>query len=311
MSKVIISEFMDENAVNKLREDFDVLYDQTLFEYPDKLIKLTHDADALVVRNQTRVTQALVDGAAKLRVLGRIGVGLDNIDLDACAANNIKVCPAFGANEISVAEYVITNALMLLRTSYFSYDKMLAGDWPRWDLMGNEVYGKTMGLIGLGSIARQVAKRAMALNMKVAAFDPYVGREDDIWNQVEHCQTIDELLSFADIVSLHIPLNDSTRHLIDKTAINKMQSHAIIINTARGGVIDEDALAEALRNETIAGAALDVFESEPLSKEAAEKYRGLRNLILTPHIAGVTKEANIRASAITARNVRNELMGEE
>ncbi len=299
---------MDLDAINNLRDDFDVHYDQLLCEETEKLSHLMIDADALIVRNKTQVTKELIAHAPKLCVVGRLGVGLDNIDLKTCEENNIKVYPAIGANDIAVAEYVISSALILLRVAYHANQKVISGNWPRQDLIGFEAYQKTMGLIGIGSIARQVANRAEILGMTITAFDPYVDESNEIWQRVDRCHTIDELLSTADVVSIHVPLNKETHNLINESTLNKMKKNAILINTSRGGVVNEVSLVEALKKNSISGAALDVFENEPLSEHDAKKFIGLNNLILTPHIAGVTNESNVRVSAVTAENVRNELM---
>lgn len=308
MAFVIISEFMDLDAVDSLKEGFDVLYDPQLVDDPAKLLSVIKDADALIVRNRTQVTADVLQAAPNLKVVGRLGVGLDNIDLETAKSRNVKVCPASGANDLPVAEYVISTAMQLLRTSYCSNDQMIKGEWPRQALIGYEFSGKVMGLVGYGGIAQEVTKRAIALGMSVAAFDPYKDENDTAFQMAQRCATIDELLAVADVVSLHVPLTEGTRGLIGAAEIEKMGERSVLINTARGGVVDETALAEALREKKIAGAALDVFETEPLTEKSAAKFSGLANLILTPHIAGVTVEANVRVSAVTAENVRNELM---
>jgi (S)-sulfolactate dehydrogenase len=174
--------------------------------------------------------------------------------------------------------------------------------------MGLEVSGRKLGLVGFGAIARETARRAKALGMEVVAFDPFVPAGDPAWGREGVTQMdFDEMLESVEAVSLHVPLTEATRHLIDERALGRMRPSAVVINAARGGVVDEAALAEALRAGRLAGAALDVFEAEPLTAEAGVRFRGLENLILTPHIAGVTQEANRRVSAVTARNVRRVL----
>ncbi len=307
MKRVVISEFMDEDAVADLATDHDVLYDPALVDDEARLMSEITTADAIIVRNRTQVRGALLDAAVHLKAVGRLGVGLDNIDLDACKARDISVHPASGANDQSVAEYVLTSAAILLRRSYDGFDAMLAGDWPRQRMgAGGELGGKTLGLIGMGSIARQTASRAHGLEMTSIGFDPFVPADDMIWQTTGHRDTVKEVLAEADIVSLHVPLTDGTKHLIDAKSLAAMKPGAILVNAARGGVVDETALAEALRGN-LGGAALDVFETEPLTAEAAEKFKGLTNLILTPHIAGVTADSNVRVSAVTVQNVRAAL----
>ncbi len=302
MAKIVISEFMDDDAVTAMSQRHDTYYDQGLADRQDEIAPLIADAAALIVRNRTKVTAELLDAAPGLKCVGRLGVGLDNIDLEACRARGVTVYPATGANNLCVAEYVIANAMTLLRGAYQSQDAMLCGEWPRQSLIGNEMAGRVMGLVGFGGIAREVAVRASVLGMQVVAYDPYCLADDPGW-QIARNVSLDGVLEYADVVSLHVPLTDDTRHMIDESALAKMKSGSIIINSSRGGIIDEEALASALSDRRLAGAALDVFETEPLTAEAAMKFSGLNNIVLTPHIAGVTHESNVRVSAVTAQTV--------
>lgn len=304
--KVVISEFIDESALKLFAPGIDIAYDPTLVDDRAKLFQALAGAEALIVRNRTQVDQAVLDAAPALRVVGRLGVGLDNIDLVACKARGVTVHPATGANTLAVAEYVMASALVLLRGAYGANAAMIRGDWPRNTLMGGEASGRVMGLVGYGAIAREVARRAEALGMRIAAFDPYLSADDPAWSNVQRC-SLEELLGLADVVSLHVPLTDATRGLIGAKSIAAMKPGAIIINTARGGTVDENALVLALREGKLGGAALDVFETEPLTAEAGAKFVGLPNLILTPHIAGLTNEANGRVSAITVKKVMQAL----
>lgn len=302
MSDIVISEFMDEAAIAEVLAGRDVLYDATLVDRPADLAAALADCRALVVRNRTQVRGALLDAAPKLKVLGRLGVGLDNIDVAACEARGIAVRPANGANDLSVAEYVITAALMLLRKAWFATDQVAAGAWPRMSLIGRELAGKRLGLVGYGAIARVTAARARNLGMSIAGYDPFLPPGDPAWSGVERLELRD-LLATSDVVSLHTPLTPDTRRMIDAAALAAMQPGAILINAARGGVVDEAALAAALKAGRLGGAALDVFETEPLDAAAGAVFVGAPNLILSPHIAGVTDESNVRVSAVTARAV--------
>jgi (S)-sulfolactate dehydrogenase len=297
---------MDQAAVDGLAAEFDVTYDPGLVDRQDALEAALADARALVVRNRTQVRGALLEAATSLRVVGRLGVGLDNIDLDACERRGIKVCPATGANDVAVAEYVITTAMLLLRDAYLAVDDVIAGTWPRQRCMGRELGGKTLGLVGFGGIGRETASRARALGMRVVAYDPFVADADPAWQEVERAD-LDAVLGTADVVSLHVPLTDATRNLIDARRLEGMQPGAVLINTSRGGTVDEDAVIDALRSGRLGGAALDVFDSEPVSAASGERFAGVRNLVLTPHIAGVTQESNVRVSALTADNVSRVL----
>ncbi|NDW01744.1 hydroxyacid dehydrogenase [Salipiger sp. PrR002] len=304
--KVVISEFIDEQALGNFGSELRVDYDPAYVDTPASLRAALADAEALIVRNRTQVDVALLEAAPRLRVIGRLGVGLDNIDLGACRDRGIALHPATGANALPVAEYVIASMLVLLRGAYFSNAEMIRGDWPRGALMGGEASGRIIGLVGYGGIARGVAARARALGMTVAAFDPHIPAEDPAWAETRRC-TLEELLGLSDVLSLHVPYAPETRGLIGADAIAKMKPGAIIINTARGGILDEDALIEALRDGRLGGAALDVFEVEPLTAEAGKRFDGIGNIILTPHIAGLTHEANTRVSEVTVRNVLREL----
>lgn len=310
MPDIVISEFMDEEAIRDGLDGFDLLYDPKLVDRPGDLAAAVADARALIVRNRTQVRGALLEAARRLEVVGRLGVGLDNIDLAACAARGIAVHPASGANDVSVAEYVIATAMILLRGAYHATAEVVSGDWPRNRLMGREIAGKRLGLVGFGAIAKETAQRAAALGMQVAAHDPFVPPDHPSWRQpwgrVEP-SALDDLLATSDAVSLHVPATPETRHLIGADALARMKPDAVVINAARGGVVDEAALAAALRAGRLGGAALDVFDDEPLPAARGAVFAGCRNLILTPHIAGVTVESNLRVSRLTVENVRRAL----
>ena len=299
---ILITEFMDETAVAVLRKDHEVVHLPDLADRSDELARRAGGARALIVRNRTRVTEELLNHAPGLECVGRLGVGLDNIDLSACERRGIAVLPATGANDRSVAEYVITATMMLLRKSYSANAAIIAGGWPRQDCVGNEIHGRTLGLVGFGSIGRLTAQLAKALGMEVIAFDPHLPPDDGAWSLADR-RELAELLSEADAVSLHVPLNPATRNLIGGRQLAAMKPGSVLINTSRGGTVDEDALVDALKSGKILGAALDVFESEPLGPQRAAEFAGVPNLLLTPHIAGVTVESNRRVSMLTAQKV--------
>lgn len=303
MKRIIISEFMDEPAVDWLREQgFDVTYDPGLVDRPDDLAaSLEADADALIVRNRTQVRGPLLDAGRKLEVVGRLGVGLDNIDLETCRARGIAVVPATGGNTVSVTEYVITAMLVLRRGVWFGTADVMAGQWPRGKMIGEEVMGTTLGLVGLGEIAQAVAARAQAFGIRVLAHDPFLSKGGPAWQVVERQENLEEMLAVSDFVSLHTPLTAETRNLIDAGRLAAMKEGAILINTARGGVLDEAAVAEALHSGRLGGAAIDVFAEEPLP--AGSPLAGAPNLLATPHVAGVTEQSNIRISWLIARKV--------
>ncbi len=309
MSKIVISEFMDQSAVDLLSQNHEVIYDKTLVDNEEKLLEVVSSCDAIIVRNRTQVKDKLLACAKNLKVIGRLGVGLDNIAVDFCKENGIKVIPATGANNIAVAEYVMAGILTFTRNCYHRTDEVKNGQWPRETMIGNEIHGKTLGLIGFGGIAKDVAIRASVFQMNIIAYDPYVKKDAAVWsnyggNSVTPV-TLETLLKTADTVNIHVPLTDDTRHLINKNNIALMKKGAFIINTSRGGIIDETALAEALISNHLGGAMLDVFEQEPLPANSA--LANAPHCIMTPHIAGVTQESNVRISAIIADQVHTAL----
>ncbi len=297
---IVISEFMDERARTRLLQAHRTHYDPALYQTPDALYPLLGGARVLIVRNLTRVDRRLLDHAPRLEMVGRLGVGLDNIDLDTCRARGISVVPARGANAAAVAEYVITASLVLSRRAAFSASAdVIAGNWPRQRSIGDEIGGKTLGLIGYGNIARAVARRALGMDMHVVAHDPHVPADNDAWRTVKN-MPFESVIDTADVISLHVPLLAQTRNLIDRAALARMKRGAIIINTSRGGIVDEEALADALRTGHVGGAALDVFAHEPLTAAAAKPFAGLANVLLSPHIAGVTTQSGARVGAYIA-----------
>jgi (S)-sulfolactate dehydrogenase len=307
MAEIVISEFMDEAAIRDTFAGRSVLYDPKLVDDAPRLLAEARVARALIVRNRTQVRGTLLESATNLRVIGRLGVGLDNIDVAACEARGIAVYPASGANDLSVAEYVITAALMLLRRAWFATARVAAGEWPRTELMGRELAGKRLGLVGFGAIARVTARMGHDLGMTVAAYDPLLPAEHPAWKSAVR-QTLDELLASSDVVSLHVPLTNETRNMIDASALGRMKRDAILVNAARGGILDEVALADALKAGRLGGAALDVFEREPVDAAGGARFAGVPNLVLTPHIAGVTDESNVRVSSVTAQSVLRHLL---
>jgi (S)-sulfolactate dehydrogenase len=299
MAMIVITEHLGQRYVAQLRSHFEVRYDPDLYAKRPELLNAVAVADALLVRNRTRVDAELVDVATKLRVIGRLGVGLDNIDLEACATAGVLVKPATGANAVSVAEYVMGATLLLLRPVFGMTPAIAAGRWPSaGDVLGREAFGKTLGLLGFGSIARLVAARASAFDMEVIAHDPFVPADDSAWVDVESV-SFEDLLGRSDVLSIHTRLNDLTRKMIDAGALKQMKPTAVLINTSRGETIDEDALIAALQRGAIRAAALDVFATEPLSLNEASRFAHLDNVLLTPHLAGSAEEAVHRVAAMT------------
>jgi (S)-sulfolactate dehydrogenase len=307
VTKVVVSEFIPDPHLERLRLSFEVVYDPDLYADRARLLVEIGDAAAIFIRNRTRIDRELLDAASELRVVGRLGVGLDNIDLDGCLAAGVTVIPAVGANAVSVAEYVIGAMLVLVRGVYHMTPSMVAGEWPRQGhAFGHELQGKTLGLVGLGSIARHVAIRAAAFGMDVVATDPFLPDGDAAWDTVGKVD-LGTLLSMSDVVSLHVPMEEGTRNLIDASALRLMKPTAVLVNTSRGGIVEETALAAALREGSIAGAALDVFSTEPLGPGPAATFVDVPNLLLTPHLAGNTEEAVDRVAAMIVAAVVDAL----
>jgi len=307
MRRVVVSEFLPDPYLDLLRSGHEVVYDPDLYRDRARLLGEIAVAEAILIRNRTRIDPELIGAARSLRVVGRLGVGLDNIDVAGCEARGIDVIPATGANALAVAEYVVCTVMMLLRGAYQSSAEVAAGKWPRSALgEGRETAGKTLGVVGFGGIGRRVAKLAQGLGMKVLATDPAIAADAPVWRESGVAyRGLDDLLVESDAVTLHVPLAPETQHLLSAGRMARMKRGAVLINTARGGVIDEAALADALAGGHLAGAALDVFEAEPLP--AGSPLAGAPNLVLTPHIAGVTRESNARVSTLIAAKVAQAL----
>ena len=303
MSAILISEFITSQALETLRSKHQVVYEPDLYKDRPALIAALQNIEALIVRNLTQVNEEVLMGASKLKVVGRLGVGLENIELPACAKRNIKVIPATGANAESVAEYVVGAAVALTRGFIPATAATLKGEWPRPRFSGyHEFLGKTIGIVGFGSIGRVVAKKAHAFGLHCLAFDPMLsGSPVELDGFSVPLLSLGDLLAKSDVVTLHLPFLPETKNLFNAATLGQMKNGACLINTARGGIVDERALVEHLRSGHLGGAAIDVFESEP-AKDLSH-FVGIENLILTPHIAGVTHESNERVSQMIADEV--------
>ena len=304
MPRIVVTEFMDE-APLALASDHEVTFDPELHADRSRLLAAVADADAVIVRNKTRVDTELLDAAPGLRVVGRLGVGLDNIEMDACAERGVVVRPATGANAIAVAEWVLGAMLVLRRGVFGATDRIVGGEWPRTELLGAELHGATLGLVGYGGIAREVANRAAAFGMRIVANDPFVPKDAD-WAPAAPA-SLDGVLGGSDVISLHVPLTEETRGLIDMGAIALMKDSAIVLNSSRGGIVDESAVVAALHAGKLGGAALDVLVEEPPSADRVGMYLDVPNLLISPHVAGITHEANARVSQVTVEAVLEEL----
>ncbi len=305
MVKVLVAAPLHEKAIEVLEKaGFEVVYE----EYPDeeRLIELVKDVEAIVVRSKPKVTRRVIEAAPKLRVIGRAGVGLDNIDLEAAKERGIKVVNSPGASSRSVAELVFGLLLAVARKIAFADRKMREGVWAKKQCMGIELEGKTMGVIGFGRIGYNVAKIANAFGMRVLLYDPYPN-EERAREVGGTFASLEDLLKESDVVTLHVPLVDATYHLIDEERLKLMKPTAILINAARGAVVDNNALVKALQEGWIAGAGLDVYEEEPLPKD--HPLTRLDNVVLTPHIGASTEEAQMRAGVQVAEQIVEILKG--
>ena len=307
MAKIVISEFMDERAVAQLRQHHEVAYAPALVDDAAGLLQAAQSCDVLIVRNRTQVRGELLAALKACRVVGRLGVGLDNIDVPGCQAAGMQVIPATGANALSVADYVITSAMLLLRGAYLSTEAVAAGKWPRNALSnGRETAGKTLGIIGFGSIGRMVAGLAKGLGMQVQAFDAMLPASDPAYAAAGvKSVALEALIASSDVVTLHVPLVDGTRGLFNAARIAAMKPGAVLINSSRGHIVDVTAVVASLRAGHLGGAALDVFDTEPLHADAA--LQGCPGLFLSPHVSGVSAESNERVSLLIADKVAEAL----
>ena len=304
MSEVVIAEFMDGDGVDLLARRFDTLYDPDLGTDRPRLLDALGQARGLVVRNLTRVDREVLAAAPELRVVGRLGVGLDNIDVAACREREVAVRPATGANALAVAEHVIGALFSLSRPALRATERVLDGEWPRTELVGRELAGKRLGLVGLGSTARRVAALAGALGMAVAGYDPVAAAPDGV-----ESVDVDHLFRVSDAVSIHVPLLPETRGLVGDRLLGLLPAGALLVDTSRGGVVDHPAVARALVDGRLGGAALDVFPEEPPGPEELALLRTAPHLILTPHVAGITEESGARIGGMIATAVIEELEG--
>ncbi|MHA2407691.1 MAG: hydroxyacid dehydrogenase [Candidatus Ranarchaeia archaeon] len=290
MSKVLITDHIDPIAIEMLEaERFDVSVKTDLT--PEQLKHEIQDVDVLIVRSKTKVTSEILAASKSLKIIGRAGVALDNIDVKTAEAKNIKVLNSPEASTISVAELAMGGILSCARNISRADRSMKAGKWIKKELKGTEIKGKTLGIIGLGRIGLALAKIAQGFGMNVIGFDILPDCIDNARNCGVGINTLDEVLAVCDFVSLHIPLTESTKKLVCKAQLTKMKSSAVIVNTARGGVIDENDLLDALNSGTIAMAFLDVFSEEPPVNPLLKKLISHPKVIASPHIGASTKEA--------------------
>lgn len=305
MPKVLVSDALSETAVNIFRErGVDVDYEPTLGNDKEKLLAIIGDYDGLAVRSATKATAPIIAAAKNLKVIGRAGIGVDNIDIKAATAAGVVVMNTPFGNAITTAEHAIAMMFALVRKIPQANQSTHAGKWEKSAFMGAEVFGKSLGLIGCGNIGSIVADRAIGLKMRVIAFDPFLTDDRAVELGVEKA-TLEDLLARADIITLHTPLTDQTRNIVNSENIAKLKRGAFIINCARGGLVDEAALKEALDNGRIGGAALDVFATEPATEHP---LFGHPKVVATPHLGASTMEAQENVAIQVAEQMADFLM---
>ncbi len=303
MDRVLVADKLAAEGMAILRraaEAGQLQVDERVGMTPAELRAAVTDYDALIVRSASTVTAEVIEAASRLRVIGRAGIGVDNIDVAAATRRGIAVMNTPGGNNVTTAEHAISMLLSLARSIPQATASMKAGKWEKSKFTGSEITNKTLGIVGIGNIGRLVAERAQGLQMKVIAYDPLITEAKARELGVE-LVSLDDLLRRADFVSIHTPLLPETRNLIDAAALAKMKPTARLVNCARGGIVDEQALAAALREKRLAGAALDVFEQEPVP--ADHPLLGLDTMICTPHLGAATAEAQVAVSVAIAEQI--------
>ena len=306
MIKILVSDPLSDEGLKILKDIKEFQVDIKTDLKPEELKSVIKDYDALLVRSATKVNKDLLDAAVKLKVVGRAGVGLDNVDLGAATQKGVIVMNTPGGNTVSTAEHALSLILSLSRNIPQANASMKKAEWKRSKFMGVELYAKTLGIIGFGRIGREVAKRALSFGMIVEAYDPFLSREvaESLGIKIVELK---ELFQAADYITMHTPMTEETKHMISAEQFKIMKKGVRIINCARGGIIDEQALIAAVKEGKVAGAALDVFEKEPLTADS--ELLKLDNIILTPHLGASTEEAQVNVAIEVAEIVRDALLG--
>ncbi len=303
--KVLVSDKLSETAVQIFRDrGIDVTFEPELGKDKERLLQVIGDYDGLAIRSATKVTEKLLNAAKKLKVIGRAGIGVDNVDVPAASRRGVIVMNTPFGNAITTAEHAISLMMAVARQIPQANESTHAGKWEKSRFMGTELTGKTLGVIGAGNIGSIVCDRALGLKMKVIAYDPYLSEERARQMGVTKVE-LDELLARADFITLHVPLTDKTRNIISAEAIARMKPGVRLINCARGGLVDEAALAEALKSGHVAGAAFDVFAEEPARNSP---LFGLPNVVVTPHLGASTREAQENVAIQVAEQMSDYLL---
>ncbi len=305
MMKVLVADGVSQKGIDILSKEFEVVEKPKLTA--EELLEMIPEFDALIVRSASKVTKEVFAAAKNLKVVGRAGVGVDNINIEAATAKGVIVLNAPEGNTIAATEHTMAMMLSMARNIPIANETTQKGEWNRKKYVGVELRGKTLGVIGLGRIGSGVAKRALAFDMDVIGYDPYVN-EERAQNMGIELGTLDDIYTKADFITVHMPLTAQTKHMIGKETFAKMKKGVRLVNCARGGIIEEAALAEAVKDGIVAGAAIDVFESEPMGEN--HPLQGLEKVVLTPHLGASTVEAQIGVAVDVAYGVAAALRGE-
>lgn len=306
MYKILVSDSLSDEGLKILKDVKDFQVDVKSGMKPEEIKAIIGEYDALVIRSATKANKDLIDAAVKLKVIGRAGVGLDNVDVPAATEKGIVVMNAPAGNTISTCEHSLSMLLSMARSIPQSNSSTKKGEWKRSKFMGVELYKKTLGIVGLGRIGREVARRAQSFGMKILGFDPFLSKEVAARLGIEVVE-LDELLKNADFITVHVPLTDDTNHMISDKQFAIMKKGVRVINCARGGIIDEQALIKALKEGKVAAAGLDVFETEP--PLADNELLKMDNVIVSCHLGASTEEAQVNVAIEIAECIKDFLLG--
>jgi D-3-phosphoglycerate dehydrogenase len=301
--KILICDSLEKEVINIFNEMGEVTNISDTKNKEDEIIKNIVDSEVVVIRSATTISKDLINSAKQLKVIARCGVGVDNIDLEQASKNNIYVTNSPNANIISVAELTIGLIIAAARNIHLSNNSLKTGEWNRQKFIGTELYDKQLGLIGFGKAANEVAKRLAAFGMKIVFYDPYIEESNREATKVD----LDYLLQTSDVISIHVNKTKETQNLIDSEALNMIKEGGIIVNTSRGGIIDEKSLFELVDDKKIIFGGLDVYEKEP---PVVGEFFSSSKIVTTPHLGASTKEAQLKAGKQTAENVKNILNGD-
>ena len=309
MFKVLVTDPISQKGIELLQsEDSIDLYNEPDIPF-DELLEIVHEFDAIITRSRTPVNKELLSRAERLKVIGRAGVGVDNIDIEEASRKGILVINTPGANTIGATELTLCHMLSILRNSHEAHMSVKEGKWERKKFMGTELYGKTLGIIGLGNIGSQVAIRAKAFGMKVLAYDPYIPRAKADKLGVKLVENLHDMLKEIDILTIHAPLTHETKNMISEKEFEIMKDGVYIVNCARGGIVNEEALIKALESGKVRGAGIDVYSQEPPPRELIDKLSRFPNVSLSPHIGANTYESQENVAVIVAQQVIKALKG--